>query len=323
MKKISMIICGLLIYILPLLPEKSFAEQVPEGFEELLETEVKMVKLIVNDDRYINVKGEISNDFFRVTDDEERIYDFLNSQYVENESNRKIVARLISGINSSIHCHGRRSSCQIGIEGINDVQYIVINDELKIRVIVPIKFLSKKVSKNRYVKTNLEQNNALIMHHQLDFSGSEQTLDATYQNEFSTGFLGGYFSGDFIIKPNSDENFDSDKLTFDYLNDDLRFRIGYHNSYSENSWNSTKFLDTSENNNVVSLDFGNTKELEYESSNYSERIYFSIPTSGRLEVSRNDGRVLIRRNVSAGQNYISYSELPHGIYDIEIVVNQG
>lgn len=323
MKKISMIIYGLLIYIQPLLLEKSFAEQVPEGFEELLETRVETVKLIVNDDRYINVKGEISNDFFRVTDDEERIYDFLNSQYVENENNRKIIDTLLSGVDSSVHCHGRRSSCQIGIEGINDVQYIVISDELKIRIMVPVKFLVRKASNNRYVKTDLEQNDAVIMHHQFDFSGSKKTLDASYQNEFFAGFSGGYFSGDFIIKPNSDEKFDSDKLAFDYLTDDLRFRVGYHNSYSESGWNSTNFLDTSEQNNVVSLDFGNTKELEYRSEKYSERIYFSVPTAGRLEVSRNDGRVLIRRNVSSGQNYISYSELPHGIYDIDISVKQG
>ncbi len=50
-----LVIANLIVVALLLIIGKSFAEEVPEGFEGVLEKKNVIVKLIVNDDRYILV----------------------------------------------------------------------------------------------------------------------------------------------------------------------------------------------------------------------------------------------------------------------------
>lgn len=302
----------------------SYADEVPEGFENLFVAKTANVKLTINDENYITVKGAISNNDFQLTNNVSELKKFLNDEYINSEASDVIINSLSKGVSSSPYCQGRRNSCEIDGEGIEDIQYVVMNDELKIRILIPIKFISNVVVENRYINKEMNQKNAVIMSHNFDFSADKNNgFGVDYENEFDVGLLGGYLTGDVVVNSESEDSINSDEFTYNYLNDNHRYRIGYRNGYSVDSWNATEFLNTGENIEVISVDFGNTAELEFKNDKNVKRLYFSVPGSGRMTVTREDGRKLLTRNVSSGNNYIHYSDLPSGVYNIIITVKSG
>ena len=319
-----LVIANLIVVVLLLIIGKSFAEEVPEGFEDVLEKKNVIVKLIVNDDRYILVAGEISNNTFRVLEGNEDLSVFLNKQYVKTEIANEIINSLDIGVESSLYCQGRRDTCSIDLKAVDDIQYIVMKEELKVRMIIPIKYLAKIMPEERYVNKNFGQSDAVIMNHQFRATSDDRdNLGVTYDNNFYAGFSGGYFSGDFVYDSDGYDEFYSDEFTYNYVVDEHKYRFGYHSGYANGAWNSTEFLNTSESAKVISFDIGTSSELEYKNKDIAERLYFSLPSSGRMEVIRDDGRILLTKNVSSGQNYISYSELPYGTYEVAISVKSG
>lgn len=311
-----------LMILLIIISRLSFAEQVPEGFEDLVESRVETVKVILNDDTFIKLKGEISSESFRLLKGQkEDITDFLTQAYVNVDTNKLLQNELSKGVKSSSYCTGRRETCNLTVEGIDDIQYVIIDNESAIRIFVPTRYLSEIMPENRYIETESEQKSAIIMDHGLNMSSYYNgELDYSYSNDFIAGFYGGYFSGDITYNNSDNDSFMSDSVAYNYLNNNHRVSVGYHSGYSEKVWNSTRLLDTSENVEVISFDFGNTSELKYRNSNLSKRLYFSSPSSGRLEVKRDDGKTLLVKNISTGQNYITYSELPRGIYGIDLMI---
>lgn len=137
-----------------------------------------------------------------------------------------------------------------------------------------------------------------------------------------------FFRGD--INLTSDRNntrnkryFYADEMTWNYLAGNWRTQVGYVSERNNESWNTTALLDTDEQINSLRVSLGSTSELEFKNKATAERLYFSTPSSGRLKVTREDGTPVLERNVSAGQQYISYDELPRGITTLVIRVESG
>ncbi|UKA23225.1 TcfC E-set like domain-containing protein [Photobacterium damselae subsp. damselae] len=149
--------------------------------------------------------------------------------------------------------------------------------------------------------------------------------DSTYYYR-NTSFLGlgpGYISGDFdLSEKTDDDDLELNELAYNFLSESTRVRFGYLSDFVNQDWNSTSLLDTNASKNFFGLTIGSTKQLEFENKETAQRIFFNSPSSGRLFVYRNN-KPILQKNVNSGQNYLRLSELPQGIYDIELVVKNG
>lgn len=315
-----------LIFVAGMLPISALAN-VPEGFGELFENEKVSAQLVLNDAATYNTTLNMSLASAQMAEDADELSKWLREHYVKPDIANQIANDLISGVEDSTQCRGRRETCQIEPSDHNAVQYVIVRSQESLRILVPASGMSTTREEKRYV-TQQAPDSALIMHHNLSVNGNDESdSQAYYHNEATLGVMGGFIRAD--TRASTDEaNNDGDNVYFDelaahYLVDNHRFKVGYSSENSTRVWNSTAVLDTDEKQSVVEVSAGTTHELEFDNDAQSPRIYFSVPQSGRLTVRREDGTPVLERNVSAGQHFIAYDELPLGIAQYSFEVKAG
>lgn len=317
-----------LIFI-SLCPWFAFA-QVPEGFEELFEQEYADIKITVNDTGVIEIPGLIGLGAAELTIEEESetyLRKFLGRQYVKESAIEQIIDDLSNGVSDTVYCRGRRASCQLSEAALTVPQYVVVSERYAIRIFVPDSLMTAKQESARFIDDKAGDN-ALIMHHSLSaHSNFDASSDAYYQNETFVGVLGGYIHTDLNVTTTDENSRDEtvyfDEAAFHYLQGAHHIKAGFTSENNPRVWNRTNILDAGEDISVYEVAVGTTQELEFRSSKYQPRIYFTVPQSGRLTVFREDGSPVLERNVSAGQHHISYDELPLGISTLKFIVRAG
>ncbi|HIF9171494.1 TPA: CS1-pili formation C-terminal domain-containing protein [Photobacterium damselae] len=298
------------------------AFSIPHGFEDLYKETTGKIKFIINDDYIIELNAKYSDESVSLEATEiKSLENNLKETYVNSDGIKKIVNDLSRGVKSSLSCKGKRDIC---IPDFSDgISYIIIKNQKIVRVLTPPLYLNSHKIQKKYIPITNE-NKALISKHDLSFDMYDDT-DSTYYYR-NTSFLGlgpGYISGDFDLSEKSDdEDLELNELAYNFLSESTRVRFGYVSDFIVKDWNSTSLLDTNANKNIFGLTIGSTKELEFKNQQTSQRIFFNSPSSGRLFVYRND-KPILQENVNPGQNYLRLSELPQGIYDIELVVKNG
>lgn len=319
------------LLLFPMLFLTSLASaNVPEGFEGLFEPKEANINIVINDEAQYRAPGFLSlgSTKLAMTDEMKiELNELLKSQYVKSSAAKAIVSDLMLGVTDSTYCLGRRATCKLSDTTPEQVQYVVVNEEQTLRILVPNSLMSQEQESKRYVSENRGEN-AIIMHHDLSMNSNVgSSSEAYYNNETTIGLLEGFIRSDFNVST-TDENFKEqkvyiDEFAFHYLEDSHHIKMGYTSENITRAWNSTTILDADEDISTIEISAGTTKELEYKDNENQPRIYFSIPQSGRLFVYREDRSPVIERNVSSGQNYISYSELPSGIEMYNVVVKVG
>ncbi len=300
--------------------------QVPEGFEELTQSLHMKTRLIVNDSDFTEVWANVGYDSAKLDREEAKtLRRFLSSQYLKADAVDQIINELLSGVTSSKLCQGVRDTCIV--KNAEELQYIIMKDKEMIRLTVPSELMAPQVNKQRYIDSTIDQN-ALLMHHNLNANaGSDNNPVLFYRNAAVLGAFGGYFYSDLNIKNNKETSIDGnvyfDEINYNYAVEDKRLRAGYTTSTVDYYWNSTAILDSNSRKSAFAVDFGSSNDLTFKSRASSQRHYFSVPASGRLIVTRDNGEPVLEKNVSAGQNYISYNELPEGIHLLNIKVVSG
>lgn len=298
------------------------AFSIPHGFEDLYKESTGKIKFIINDDYVIELDAKYSDESVTVDSKEVKLLeDNLKETYVNSKGRKKIVNELTSGVKSSLSCKGKRDICIPEIN--NGISYIIIKNQKVVRVLTSPAYLSGKKNQKKYIPITNE-NKALISEHDLSIDMYDDS-DSTYYYR-NTSFLGlgpGYISGDFDLSEKSDnDDLELNELAYNFLSESTRARFGYSSDFVNQDWNSTSLLDTNASKNFFGLTIGSTKQLEFENKETSQKIFFNSPSSGRLFVYKND-KPILQKNVSSGQNYLRLSELPQGIYDIELVVKNG
>lgn len=305
----------------------SIANNVPDGFEELFSVRETDILISLGDSSVI-VPGYIGLGSANVFDSEkvkDEVSSLLSQEYVNKSTANEIISQLISGVDDSKHCRGRRDECTLTEEGLKEVQFVIVNEQNRLNIYVPDIYLNTVQERKQYIKDD-HGSNALIMHHDLSVHSSSES-EAYYQNESTLGLLGGYLHSSINMTTNDDNEYDShvyvDEITGNYLFDSYRIKAGFSSSRVSRVWNSTDILDIGEDISVVDVSAGTTQELEYKTKNMAPRIYFSVAKSGRLYVTREDGTPVLERNISPGQHYVSYNELPKGISTLKFEVRAG
>ncbi|MEI6858744.1 MAG: CS1-pili formation C-terminal domain-containing protein [Shewanella sp.] len=308
---------------------QAYAESVPAGFEELSELSRTLTKIVINDDNFVEVWTSMShNTAVMESTDKKALQDFLRREYLNINAIETVTERLLTGIESSAACIGLRESCQISEDSALSIQFVTVQHQALIRVLIPESGMSSQAFSRQYINDSIDQN-AILMHHRMNVSeGSEIDASVLYRNTTTAGVLGGYVQSDLNLTSNksgnaNDQHLYFDELSYNYLIGNHRFRVGYISSSVDRTWNSTTLLDTNERISTLSVDFGTTRALEFKSRSTAERLFFTTPISGRLIVTREDGTIILEKNVQAGQNYLSYNELPRGISTLELKVMSG
>lgn len=301
---------------------------VPKGFEDLVKPKKQNLKIVLAADNTLDMKGK-----FLITGDRV-VYigkpEILEKKLIEKldivaEESKRITKKLVEGVDSSIHCVGFRSQCPLSPE---HTDYVYVPDKQSLILHINPKWMKSFFSKtpNNYISDHLDES-ALIMNHELSYSqlkASQDEDESDYNYSYYNNSYLGLSKFNFLhssVNYNSSNGVSADDISFNHLQKNTRFRIGYIDKNI--SWNNTSFLDSDTPMSGYIASFGSTNELRRSSEISKQRIYFNSPRSGRLEVKNSQGRVLVSRNVKAGQQYLSYDELPKGSYSIIINVFDG
>ncbi|EGQ8057182.1 hypothetical protein HPX47_004640 [Vibrio alginolyticus] len=313
--------CIYSVLSLPLFLSASFASEMPEGFEQFQQVRTEKVRVYINDGDFVELLLKMSFDKATIVPSSVKaLSKALKNTYVSKAAAKTIINDFKRGVSSSTACKGRRESCVIDFTETSQIQYVLISNHHRVRVLVPPTLMSQKKQTERYVHSE-GGTNSLIMHHQFSMGASnEADINSSYRNETTLGLNNGFISSNAYLSNNDSY---LDELSYNYLNEDKRLSIGFSSSQVDNSWNGTALLGTDSNLSTTSISFGNTSELLYESKENDQKLFFTTPTSGRLKISREDGSPILEQNVNAGQNFVSYSDLPTGIYPIHIAVYNG
>ncbi|CAK6712242.1 conserved hypothetical protein [Vibrio harveyi] len=307
------------------LPVVVYASDIPLEFQDLVQSEHTQTKIVINDTDSITLMANLGYDSVKVDKNEsDALRQFLSEQYIKSGAILHVLKDLEGGVSTSELCKGMRENCVIS--GTSEYQYVVIKDKATVRVIIPDSEMAVRKAEHQYIDNTVDQN-ALLMHHQLNANmGSDSDVNIFYKNRAMLGAFGGYFVSDLNVSNHSafgSSNFYFDQLNYNYAEESTRLRFGYTSSSVDHYWNSSAILDAHTQIEAVSIDLGSTSDLMLRSRDSDQRLYFSIPSSGRLIITRKNGEPVIEKNVNAGQNYISYSALPRGIHTLNIKVVSG
>ncbi|MFB1076385.1 CS1-pili formation C-terminal domain-containing protein [Photobacterium damselae] len=243
---------------------------------------------------------------------------------ISKDISYQIGESLKKGITSSYDCKGFRNECGLLPDKYDFVFY---PEELKLYLHVNSKYLisTSKRKKDIYIKDNISEK-AVISEHSVNISTNASDINNkissrnqfNYQNSstYSLGKMGFLYSD---ISIDSNKGVSSRDISSNYLEEEQKISLGY--KLSDNSWNRTSFLD----NDLISgymFQLGSSDSLK-KSQKSNRRLYFNVSRNGRLEVTDDFGRFLISKNVNIGQDYISYSDLPEGKYNINVRVYDG
>lgn len=297
----------------------------PSGFEELTELRSSDIKLMLNGEDSLTLPGEISEQFFHFNVDVQgKLRDFLVEKNIKNDFVEELVVQMVNGANSSSLCKGRRESCGIDGRILDTPQFVIIPHLDTVRLFVPPMFMSVKNTKARYIK-NIISDKAVIMHHNIHASSSKDDAHGYYQNDTVAGVGGGFIHGDFEFsdKIEGDMNVDAHELTWNYLKEKWETQAGYISKKNSDSWAASELLDAGDRMSSLRFSIGSTPKLELKNNDTAPRLYLSLPSSGYLKIEKEDGSPVIGRYTSAGQQSISYDELPRGISTLVIRVMSG
>lgn len=299
---------------------------VPEGFEDLTIEKKQETMFIINDKESIKLLTYGNGNNIKLMSSEiDDLEVFLKDKYVKKIISNKIIKKLEKGVNSSLNCIGRRDSCHFEIKNKEKYDFVIVNDGKVVRVLLSDDAMSKNIENKRYISNKIDTQAVIMTNHLSIGAGADMNAYGNYRNQITAGFLGGYIKSDLFVSSNDDDDgyTNLDQITYNYLTDNHELRFGYTSDNVDRSWNGTNILDDDENRKQVSMDFGTTSLLLFKNKKNEPRLYFSIPASGRLIVTKEDGAPVLERNVNAGQQYISYNELPKGIHTLTLRVVQG
>lgn len=314
--------CGIQM-ISALYNQAAAAEQsVPAGFNEFFVKKPVKVNLIFND-KHILVSGLGTVETFWLDQAEQKkVTELISSGNINAKLAAEIAKDLIHGVQSSPDCSGRALQCELNPE---NVDYIYGLDSQFVKVVAAAN-LYQQTTSGKYISQERGKPALIVTNSLYASKYTDSDFSFNYSNESTLGLGAGYLYANFDVSNNSHDVSDSgfsvldlslDELSYNYLFNNNRFRVGYLSDRSDYYWSSTAFLQDDSSLFATAISFGSTSELRKKDEASERRLYFSSPINGRYEILR-DNKVIVGDKVKIGQNHIVYSRLPNGIYNVKI-----
>ncbi len=301
----------------------SMGANVPEGFEDFFAYQKQTLKLKQLNGDYRDVVLQVAYDSVKLTSDSNENAK-LSRILLDNNVKPQYVEKILVELKSSVkvrnnECKEKELSNCVLVPTGEDYALVLDYDNKRLLLFVSPNLVNQVESKvdGKYQQTK-KDNPATINHFSIDFDKYDDSdFNYSINDELMVGLNYGYIQSELQYQSYSDE-FDVYKLAYHLDFDRYSLRVGQFIGHE--SMNSTDFLREGSTLNGVTertIDFGSSDNLLLGKKNENKQLYFFSPSVGRLIVKDADnGRILLNRNTAPGQQFVSYSELPYGIYDV-------
>ncbi|MGR5327830.1 TcfC E-set like domain-containing protein [Photobacterium damselae] len=295
-------------------------EGYPEDFNDFFKEKNRTVNIEYPDGTIKQLDMIVSYDHVKLNESnlntQKMLFDQLTSQNVKKNIAKEIVKKISSkdGLNNTDKCKGFASKCVV-VTDTYDIYYDIDRNVMRFFFSGNILNINKK--KEKYVD-NVNDFPALINNSSLFVNSYNNDYRVSLNDELIQGMKFGYISSKFNI--DSDDSFDLNSLFYgvDFYN--YRFNVGYFST--DNPMNSTDFIDSFTVSDVKELSLGSSNNLLLKSTDSTKNINIYSPSSGLLSIKK-DGQYLRQYRVSTGNHIINYSDLPTGIYTINVSIKAG
>jgi len=313
--RIAVVFCFLTI----IFPSVTLALQYPEGFDDLFSEKQRNIKIQIFGERgSIIVNALVTYDDFRITiGDELKVQGFLGSMNLKNEVVNNIVSDLLEGVETDSSCKGSIVDC-IPNNSSHSVKYTFDYDNSFLKIFLGSNVFSVSGRNNSYYSA-LRQQNALINQMRIyTQAGSGLNNSLSTENDTTIGLPFGFIQVESQL--NSHSKGDIYRAGYDYEFGAYRVFAGY--TSTNEPFNTSDFLNQTANYASTGISYGTSGNLVRGGQANQLKLYFMALRAGQLDVYQDD-RLLISRAVSSGQQFINYSELPNGSYDVRLVLKSG
>ncbi|WP_297476375.1 CS1-pili formation C-terminal domain-containing protein [uncultured Photobacterium sp.] len=297
-------------------------QNIPEEFKAMFDEERSLVNISFP-------SGDVEKQFLLRSYDRVRLdktdkpaitnlKSILVKNNIKDEYVNKILSDLLSqdGIKNTTKCEGLSSTCVV----ITDSYAFFYNiDSNVLRV-----FLSENVLKDKKTAavyaSNVNNNNALINSSSIFVNQYDDDTSLNISDSLVKGFKYGYLRSDFNINTDADDVFDLNELSYNVTNHNTEFKAGYFSD--NNSMNATDIIDSFTNSDTFDASFGSSRNLLLKANQAYKKVNIYVPSAGLLSIRKN-GVYIKQYAVKAGQQEISYNDLPAGVYEINVTVKSG
>ncbi|RTR27709.1 TcfC E-set like domain-containing protein [Shewanella atlantica] len=290
----------------------------PDEFSDFfIETPKKISVFIAGDvdTQFINALANYES--VRLEQDEasfESLRFFLQNRQLSPTTVEKVLNDIQAGVSTNEQCEGKLTQCILTPSG-EEVLYVFDFDNRLLRLFVAPGLLLNDASERDF-QPAVSEKNAVInwtdLYLYTDFDGGEQF---TWNNDTTIGLPYGHIS--------LDTQYGSETQDFDAYEAFYDLEVGANRLVAGKSRYNLSFNATDFFNRSASLGFdsgvyvGSSYNLVKGGSGELQRLYFYMPQNGQIEVYRGD-KLVLTKVVNEGKQYISYSELPRGAYDIRL-----
>ncbi|EDM65376.1 hypothetical protein PE36_05338 [Moritella sp. PE36] len=245
-----------------------------------------------------------------------KIENYLLQNNIKKQAITNIINKMTSNIINASACHGKVAECTM----IPDEFAFSYDYEQKhITFFANNKLLDKSKTSKIFHDSNNDLygfiNSMDFNYHYFNNSGSslilrdKSLLGLKYGNVRSSLYL-----------DSSSSDLDVEQLSYDYEFKKRRFQLGHFKyGYEQNS---TAFLDLTGSYSQDVVNYSSSNNLISGGKQNNRSLYYLLPNQGRIEVYR-EGNLIYSKNVDAGQQNLSFRELPYGSYMATIVVISG
>ncbi|WP_425669755.1 TcfC E-set like domain-containing protein [Vibrio owensii] len=310
--------------LMAMTPSVLASEAYPIEFADFfIEHEDIIQVTIVGAKEYVAVPSLVTYDSFRLKSKDEEIQSSVR-QYLKRESLKsaeidKILASLTVGVEANPGCDKALDQC-VPADVVGAAEYVFDFDNKVLKIFVSSDMLEKQVSTKKY-HGNRNDNQAVILSTDVSgFLGESSNSSVTVSNDLIAGLTYGHITAETQYST-SDSEFDVYEANYHLERDNVKGVVGYQ-QYRNPTLNSADFLGNGMDLSGYSLTVGSSDNLVVGKNSALRTLNFFSTTSGRLEIKQNE-RVLVSRNIEAGQQSVGYDELPTGIYNVTITVTQG
>ncbi|WP_026025461.1 TcfC E-set like domain-containing protein [Aliivibrio logei] len=293
------------------------ADTGPEGFEDAFTLQEKELK-VRNLDGTLSQPIVFLTSFNTVKLTDKSVQSF--TQYLDNNSisepyRTEIIKKLLKGIQDTYLCTGKIDECEIYPETYEIVQNY--NDNQLYLFVSPKVISYSNGNQSDVYHAAKSDKNGLINSFDLYVSQyNDQDSNLSLNDNVILGLPYGYFESDFNLSSN-DGSSELYEAAYHLDINAYALKVG-HFSYNPDM-NATDFLNNTSRLSQNSITFGSSQKLLVGGDKSNKLLSFYVPKSGNIEIYR-DERLIYQRNVSEGQNSVSYNELPTGRYSVRVDV---
>jgi len=301
----------------------------PEGFGAFFQFTDETLSFRYINENYSMLPFRVNFNTIKLTDleqDRQKVRNALINAQIKQSEVDVLMSDLSTGINTSFSC--KKVDILDCLVMPEKYQFVFDYEKKLLLLFVHPSLMTQESQRRQSVAyQGAEDVNPSVINHLSVYTskGSNQSeVDVTIDDELIVGLPYGYIHSD--VQYYANEN-DLDIYKFAYHLDyqNYQLRVGQFRSYDP--LNATDFLRRHSSVNSVrerAVEVGSSTSLLIGKKNQNKTLLYFAPTSGRIIVRRtSDSRILLNRNTKQGQQSISYSELPNGVYDVSVEILTG